>query len=240
MRRRFFVERFENGRAVLREEAAHHLGRVLRAEAGQLYELSDSHSVWLGRIERIARAQIEFSLLEPIAAREPAVRVVLLLSIVKFDRFEWCLEKGTELGMAEVVPLAAARSEKGLLAAAPKRTARWGKILLESAQQARCLRPPVLRALVRPEAAFADVGARQAVAVLLSERLAAPTIKAVLGNREAKSVVLAVGPEGGWTEEEFAAARASGFLEASLGPHILRTETAVTAALAVLNYALGD
>ena len=240
MRRRFFVDRFEGGRATLKDEGAHHLGRVLRAEPGQEYELSDGNAVWLGRVERVKRDAVEFALLEPVAARTPQVYVALLLAIVKFDRFEWCLEKATELGVAEIVPLAAARSEKGLLAASSKRASRWAKILLESAQQARCLRPPRLRPLSRPEAAFTNVGARHAVPILLSERSNAPAIKTVLANSDAKSVALAVGPEGGWTEEELATAQAAGFLEASLGPQILRTETAVTAALAVINYALGD
>ena len=240
MRRRFFVDRFEGGRAVLVDEGAHHLGRVLRAEPGQHYELSDGNSVWLGRVERVGRDAVEFALIEPVAAQMPHVHIVLLLAVVKFDRFEWCLEKATELGVAEIVPLAAARSETGLLSAAPKRAARWGKILLESAQQARCLRPPLLRVLCDPEAAFSAVGAQHAVPVLLSERPTAPAIKAVLQGGEAKSVVLAVGPEGGWTDEELAAAQAAGFREASLGPQILRTETAVAAALAIINYALGD
>lgn len=240
MQRRFFVERFEGRRATLQGEGAHHLGRVLRAEPGQQYELSDGTSVWLGRVEHVGKDAIEFTLVEPVAGRAPQMHVVLLLAVVKFDRFEWCLEKATELGAAEIVPLAAARSEKGLLAAAPKRAVRWNKILLESAQQARCLRPPVLRSLIDPRAAFSAVGAQHAVPVLLSERSDAPPIRAVLANCEARSAVLAIGPEGGWTEAEFSAARAAGFTEASLGPQILRTETAVTAALAIINYALGD
>ncbi len=247
MRRRFFVERFEGGRAVLAGEGAQHLGRVLRAEPGQHYELSDGNSVWLGRVERVRRDAIEFALVEQVAARMPQVHIVLLLAVVKFDRFEWCLEKATELGVAEIVPVAAARSEKGLLSAGPKRAARWSKILLESAQQARCLRPPTLASLATTTHAFRNVGALlaapsscPAVGLLLSERPNAPAIKAVLASSNAKSVVLAVGPEGGWTDDEFAAARAAGFREASLGPQILRTETAVTAALAIINYALGD
>src|SRR6202007_577379 len=122
MRRRFFVDRFEASSAVLRGDAAEHLGRVLRAERGQLYELSDGQSVWLARIERVALpksgGEITFELLERISAREPTLQIHLLLSIVKFDRLEWCLEKATELGATEITPLAAARTDKPLLAAA--------------------------------------------------------------------------------------------------------------------------
>src|SRR5271163_137183 len=161
MRRRFFVDRFESSSASLRGDAAEHLGRVLRAEPGQLYELSDGQRVWLARIERVALSKrgenhIEFALIEPLPAREPALRISLLLSLVKFDRFEWCLEKATELGASEIIPLAGARTDKPLIVAADKRRTRWGRILLESAQQSRRLRPPVLHALVSPEKAFAQ------------------------------------------------------------------------------------
>src|ERR1700733_5008688 len=112
MRRRFFVEEFEAGSATLRDEAAHHLGRVLRAEAGQLYELSDGKCVWLARTVSVGRGEAQFSLVEQLAAPVSAVRVELLLAIMKFDRFEWALEKSTELGVDEITPLTADRTEK--------------------------------------------------------------------------------------------------------------------------------
>ena len=143
MRRRFFVERFAGGTARLAGEAAHHLGRVLHAEPGQLYELSDGNSVFLARIERISASDIDFSLLEALPGPAASPEIVLLLAIVKFDRFEWALEKATELGVHTIVPLAAERTAKALSQASLKRADRWRKILRESAQQARCLRPPV-------------------------------------------------------------------------------------------------
>jgi 16S rRNA (uracil1498-N3)-methyltransferase len=124
------VDRFDGDAAVLRGDAAHHLGRVLRAEPGQLYELSDGTAVWLARTERVARKTVEFSLVEPLPAGQARLRVALLLAIIKFERFEWSLEKATELGVDEIVPLIAARSEKALVAAAGKRAARWQKIPL--------------------------------------------------------------------------------------------------------------
>lgn len=242
MRRRFFVERFDGSAASLDGGAAEHLGRVLRAEPGQLYELSDGREVWLARIERIGQRKrgenrIEFSLLERLAAREPALAVALLISVVKFDRFEWCLEKAAELDAAEIIPLAAARSDKPLLAAAGKRGERWSRILLESAQQSRRLRPPHLHELQKPLAVFRD--SRAACKIVLSERREAPSMRSALANaRGAASAALAIGPEGGWTDEEIRAASAAGFSEASLGENILRTETAVLAALSVLRFAL--
>ena len=249
MRRRFFVEKFHpNNSAELRGEAAEHLGRVLRAEAGQLYELSDGRSVWLARVESVALtkrgdSRVEFALVEPVASREPKLQIQLLVSLVKFDRLEWCLEKATELGATEIVPMAAARSDKALIAAASKRHARWERIVVESAQQARRVKPPVMRDVVNAEQAF---GASQAdLKIVLSEREDAPPMRDAVPRDaseaapgERASVALAIGPEGGWTGAELSAARAAGFVEASLGENILRTETAVIASLAMLRFAM--
>jgi 16S rRNA (uracil1498-N3)-methyltransferase len=250
MRRRFFVEQFDSQSAAVRGDTAEHLGRVLRAEPGQLYELSDGHSVWLARIERVAlmkhgESRIDFALVEPVAARESSVHVGLLLSLVKFDRFEWCLEKATELGVREIIPLAAARSDKALISAAGNRRPRWEKILSESAQQSRRLRPPSIAGVVSPGKAFAQCAA--GTKIFLSERRDAPSIREALDAMKPLDVgvsshaaAIAIGPEGGWTGEEIAAASAAGFAEVSLGENILRTETAVVAAMAVVCFALGE
>ena len=255
MRRRFFTDRFDSDSAILRGDTAEHLGRVLRAEPGQLYELSDGERVWLARVDKVSSSkrsgsQIEFTLMEEIEVREAALRIQLLISLVKFDRFEWCLEKATELGVTEIVVLAAARTDKPLLAAVPKRRARWEKILVESGQQSRRLRPPVLRTAldgtrggkihgaIRPKEAFAQTSA--ACKLVLSERRDAKLMRDALSVYAEPSASLAIGPEGGWTDEELAAARASDFVEVSLGRNILRTETAVVAALAILGFTLGE
>jgi len=219
-------------------DAAHHLGRVLRAQTGQLYELSDGERVWLGRIESVGRDRVQFALVEELAAVQPGVDVMLLLAVVKFDAFEWAIEKATELGVSTIVPLAAQRSEKALLAAAAKRAERWKKILLEASQQSRRVRVPVLGELVRSESAFASC--KDGLRVMLSERATASPLRKVLESRRDIKAILAIGPEGGWTDEEFEAAHGCGYQEASLGPLILRTETAVVTALASLHYALDD
>lgn len=217
-------------------DAAHHLGRVLRAEAGQLYELSDGERAWLARIESLGRDRIEFSLVEPIASNESQLETTLLLAVVKFDSFEWAIEKATELGVRTIVPLAAARSEKALLSAAEKRAERWKKILLEASQQSRRVRIPDLAPLGKVAAMFQQASGFK---VILSEKAGAPRFKAVIPADAVRQATLAIGPEGGWTDEEVAAADAAGFRQASLGSLILRTETAVVAALSNLTYALG-
>jgi 16S rRNA (uracil1498-N3)-methyltransferase len=237
VRRRFFVDQFSGETAVMEGEAAHHLGRVLRAQTGQLYELSDGERVWLGRIENVSRDRVQFALVEPLPEVQPAVELTLLLSVVKFDAFEWAIQKATELGVSAIVPIAAERSEKALLAAAVKRSERWKKILLEASQQSRRVRIPALGELAEPNAAFSS--AKDGLCVMLSERASAPPLRKVLQSQQAAQAALAIGPEGGWTDAEFSAANSSGFQEASLGRLILRTETAVVSALASLNFALG-
>jgi 16S rRNA (uracil1498-N3)-methyltransferase len=231
------VEQFSGDTAAMEGEAAHHLGRVLRAQTGQLYELSDGQRVWLGRIESVSRDRVQFALLEELRPVRPSVDITLLLSVVKFDAFEWAIEKATELGVSTIVPLAAERSEHALVAAAKKRSERWKKILLESSQQCRRVRVPLLEVLRLPGEVFS--GEKDGLLLLLSERPDAPPLREILAEKRVKMVTLAIGPEGGWTDRELQVARQAGFAEASLGKLILRTETAVVAALASLDFALG-
>src|SRR5258708_17869311 len=152
-------------------EAVHPLGRVLRVQAGQLYELSDGERVWLGGIETVGRDRVQFARAEELPAIHPSVDLTLLLAVVKFDAFEWAIEKATELGVSTIVPLAAERSEKALVTAAAKRAERWKKILLEASQQSRRVRVPALSVLERPQSAFASL--KDGLRVMLSERTTA-------------------------------------------------------------------
>lgn len=220
----------------MRGDAAHHLGRVLRAQPGQIYELSDGQTVWLGRVARVEPDAIEFALLEEVPSVTPTFDLTLLLSIVKFDAFEWAIEKAAELGVSRIVPLAAARSEKTLVTAAAKRSERWQRILYEAAQQSRRVQAPELLPAAKAATAFAGVGSSWKL--IFSENPDAPPLSRFAASA-ASPACLAIGPEGGWTEQEMEAARQAGFQDVALGKLILRTETAVVSALAVLNYLLG-
>jgi 16S rRNA (uracil1498-N3)-methyltransferase len=203
-------------------------------EPGQRYEISDNHDVYLAEIEAAHKERVVFRTLEKLEAPVAGVRLILCAALVKFDRFEWMIEKATELGVAEIVPFEAARSERGLDRAAEKRVERWRRIALEASQQSRRSHLPEVRAPV----AFEDV-IKQAAGwrYVLDEEPGGVALASAVPDAERRaedSVALMIGPEGGWTDAERAAFVAAGWTRVSLGPLILRSETAALAGLAVL------
>lgn len=228
-RRLFYADECKAGRAFVRGATAGHLRRVLRAERGQHYEISDGERRWLGRIEAFGRESVEFALVEELPASAAPARVHLLASLFKFDHFEWMLEKATELGVERVTPVASIRSEKGLEAAAAKRLSRWERIAREAGQQSRRVRPPEISGVLRFDDALAAAADQR---LLLDEAPGGATIFMALAGCDG-TVALLCGPEGGWDERERQAAIDAGWQRVSLGPMILRAETAAIAALAV-------
>lgn len=230
-RRRFFVDSLRNGIAELAGEEARHLSRVLRVEPGQLFEISDNHAAYLAEIAEARGERVVFRVVEPIESSEMPARITLLAALFKFDRFEWMVEKATELGVERIVPVEAALTEKGLFEASHKRADRWRRIAREASQQSRRTRTPVIEQSVR----FARAVEQSAdFRYFLDEDEATPLLAALPQARAAAFVALLLGPEGGWTEAERACARTAGWIPVSLGPQILRAETAAAAALAIL------
>ena len=97
MRRRFFVDHVRNGQAEISGVDARHLTRVLRVEAGQRFEISDNRNVYLAEVETARKEQVVFRTLEKLPAPAPGDRVILCAALIKFDHFEWMIEKATEL-----------------------------------------------------------------------------------------------------------------------------------------------
>jgi 16S rRNA (uracil1498-N3)-methyltransferase len=135
------VDAIRGGMAELGGDDARHLTRVLRAEAGQRYEITDGQAAYLAEIAEARGERVVFRVIEPIASAAPAVEIALCAALVKFDRFEWIIEKATELGVAAILPVEAARSEKGLLEASRKRAGRWERIARETSKRAGWRRP---------------------------------------------------------------------------------------------------
>src|SRR5258706_9763894 len=155
MRRRFFVDQVRSGQAEISGDDATHLTRVLRVEVGQRYEISDNHQLYLAEIESARKERVVFRTIEKLPVVEPPVRTILVAAIFKFDHFEWMIEKATELGVAEIVPVVTTRTEKGLDKAAPKRLERWRRIGVEASQQSRRAHLPVIAAPARWREALA-------------------------------------------------------------------------------------
>jgi 16S rRNA (uracil1498-N3)-methyltransferase len=236
MRRRFFVDQVRNGHAEISGQDAKHLTRVLRVEPGQRYEISDNQSVYLAEIETARKEHVIFRTIEKLAVEEPPLHVILCAAIIKFDHFEWMIEKATELGAARIVPLIAVRTEKGLDKAAHKRLERWRRIGMEASQQSRRAHLPEVSEPVKLAQALAiDAAHRYA---LDENPAAAPLAGALPAQRiPGDSVALLIGPEGGWTEEERQEFTTARWQPVSLGALILRAETAAIAALAVIHSA---
>jgi 16S rRNA (uracil1498-N3)-methyltransferase len=237
-RRRFLVEGVHNNRAELRGEDARHLARVLRAEPGQLYELSDGTDVYLAEIAAVETGRVIFRVIERVDTPPAPLRLTLFPALVKFDRFEWLVEKATELGVAAIVPVNAARSGKGLAEAAGKRAERWRRIARESSRQARRLGPPEIG---ETQPLAEAVAASGGLCYFLDENPGPPPLVAAIPQaaerRSSDSVALLTGPEGGWTDAERAIATAAGWAPVSLGPLILRTETAAITAAGIITHA---
>jgi 16S rRNA (uracil1498-N3)-methyltransferase len=236
MRRRFFVDAVRNGKAQIEGEEARHLARVLRVEAGQRYEISDNRNVYLAEIDTARKENVVFRTLEKLPTSPPSARFELYAALIKFDRFEWIVEKATELGVTEIVPIEATRSERGLEKAAAKRVERWRRIALEASQQSRRAHLPEIAEPIPLAQAMARTGTyRYALDEAPGAALLLSALPAVRTAQD--TVAILTGPEGGWTEEERASFTAAGWTPVSMGPLILRAETAVIAALAVISQA---
>ena len=228
-RRRWIADRVEGDHAYLLGQNAHHLFRVLRAEPGQQFDIAANGVLRLGTIMHATTHEVEFHLGEEVLS-ESLPEVAVYVSIFKFDRMEWAIEKLTELGVARIIPVTAARTAQHLAKAAEARVERWRKIVREAAQQSRRISPPEMAEPLRVEAianTFTNGG------IILSEVEEAVSLKAALHGCRLP-LALAFGPEGGWTPEEVEQFKSAGWKSASLGQTILRAETAAIAAVAVV------
>lgn len=227
------------GEVTLPEALAHHAARVLRLRDGDPVILFDGHGgetpaqlavrgkTWLARLGEASAVE-----------RESPLALVLVQGLASGDKMDWIVQKATELGIAGVVPLAAARSVLRLSGErAEKRAAHWQQVAVAACEQCGRNRVPQVAPVSSLDAYLAGA-ARQRKLVLAPQgglplrRIAAPEADAPLH--------LLVGPEGGWSEAELAACLRAGAEPLSLGPRVLRTETAGLAAVAALQAVWGD
>ena len=230
-RRRWIADQVSGSCAILLGSHAQHLSRVLRAKIGQEFDIAADGELRRGRIVHIDDTRVEFELGGPVLAPAP-LNVTLALSIFKFDRMEWAIEKCTELGVTRIIPVIAARTEKHLASAASKRVERWRRLATQASEQSRRLAAPEISDPAQPK----DLRSISAASrIVLSEIEQDTSLKdALTAVQPGQDLTLAIGPEGGWTENELKSFSDAGWRHASLGATILRVETAAIAALAIV------
>ncbi len=230
--------------AALTGDQALHLARVLRAEPGQVFDVVAAGYLHRAEIMSVSSDRVDFILHEELES-DQALPLQLYLAVFKFDHFEWAIEKATELGVAKVTPIVARRTEKHLAQAAAKRVERWRRIAHEASQQSRRTSAPTIADPIALKPAIEREQA--ATRILLSETEQSLSLSDALGVPRLASEALeggithavAVGPEGGWTPEEMALFTTHQWTHVTLGPRILRAETAAIAAIAITGTFLG-
>ena len=236
MRRRFIADTWTETTASLTGDQAVHLARVLRAEVGQVYDIVANGFLHRAEIVAVREDEVTFALHEELEA-DAALPLHLLLAVFKFDHFEWAVEKATELGVARITPVLARRTEKHLALAATKRAERWRRIALEASKQSRRTDIPEIAEPVSLKLALEREAS--AVRILLSETEQTTTLAAALAGLQTADMALAIGPEGGWTPEEMVLFTQHKWQHVTLGPRILRAETAAIATIAIASTYLG-
>jgi len=229
-RRRWIADEVSSNHAAVTGAHAEHLVRVLRARVGQEFDIVAEGVVRRGCIVKITDTRVDFGLGEEIKTKA-TVNLTLLMAVIKFDLMEWAIEKCTELGVAEVVPIITRRTDSRLTSAAAKRVERWRRIAVQASEQSRRVATAGISEPVKLQDAAKLPGDLKIVLAETEEQRA--LADAVETGNPDSNILLAIGPEGGWTENELQMFNENGWKAASLGPTILRAETAAMAAVAV-------
>jgi len=229
-RRRWIADEVSGNRAALVGPHAEHLAVVLRARVGQAFDISIGQSLRSARVLSVTPQRVEFELGEELPTPAPP-KVTLLLAIFKFDRMEWAIEKCTELGCARIIPLIASRSDAHLVRAATARRERWQRIARQASEQARRIDPPPIDPASKLKEAL-QISAPTRIVLAESEQQL--SLRDALGQHpSSEELLLAIGPEGGWTDAELHLFCTANWTAATLGLTILRAETAAIAATAI-------
>ena len=227
-------------RVALPEGAATHLLRVLRLGVGDGCVLFNGDGCdYDARIVAVDKrgGEAEVAGVRE-AGNESPLRIVLVQGIARGEKMDWILQKATELGVAGFVPVGSERSEVRLAGErATRRLAHWRSVVVAACEQSRRARVPDIAA---PQSLATALDALPADSLRLTLDPQAETATAGLPAPGERPLVLAIGPEGGWSPRDRAALADAGFSGLCLGPRILRTETAGMAAIAALQSRFGD
>jgi len=221
-------------RVDLDPDESHHVARVLRLKLGDRVAVFDGRGgEWDATIDEVTKERVSVVVgAERAGEVEPRLTVVLHQAIVRPEKLEWVLQKGTEVGVASFRLVATERVEAA--PPSPARLARYGRILMEACKQSGRRVLPSLT--VGP----LDAPPGGVCAIALAQGPGSAPLATVLAGPPAPEVWLAVGPEGGFTPEELDSLAGRGWILASLGPRVLRTETAGCIAAAIVLHSWAD
>lgn len=234
---RFFIDApLSLGRHQLPEAQAHYIGRVLRLATGDAVQLFDgSGQEYLGELVEVGKKSVQVELREQFAGlAESPLHLHLGQGLSRGERMDWAIQKATELGAAEITPIVSERCEVRLKdERADKRLAHWRQIAISACEQ--CGRSVV--PVIHPPMTLAEWLAQTAAELKL---VLHPVAEPLASHARPASLAFLIGPEGGLTDDEVAAAQRAGYRAARLGPRVLRTETAPVVALSVAQQLWGD
>jgi 16S rRNA (uracil1498-N3)-methyltransferase len=245
MLHRFFVSREDiRGDEVGLGEQGHQIRDVLRLKAGEhIIVLDNEGAEFEVVLTAVGRNEVKGQVIEERPARgEPEVQITLYQSLLSREKFEWVLQKCTEVGVTRFVPVVTSRSiVRDSDSIKPNKMTRWQRIIQEAAEQSHQGRIPELGQAIKLEEAMGQFGAFD-LTLIASPQSDAVSLRKCLGRGSKKTgaIALLVGPEGGFTEEEVKRCSSSGAMAFGLGRRILRTETAAVVACALVLYELGQ
>jgi 16S rRNA (uracil1498-N3)-methyltransferase len=237
-RRRFYVPRdlIKEGSAALPPTQAHHLRDVLRLHSGDIVEIFDgAGSGYTGEVE-LRDSDVFIRSLKNIPSPESSIHLTLAAALIKSAKFEWMLEKSTELGVDAIIPLKTCLSEIRIPSDRMKsRLERWRRIVREASRQCTRFTEPRISEPLDFSEFLASQDFTGSTKVLFYEKSNDPwRSDGFVSDR----ILLCIGPEGGWEPHEIEQARGAGYRICGLGPRILRAETAAIAAVSIVQHEL--
>jgi len=238
---RYFVqpEQFQEDKVVILGDDVHHVTKVMRFKPGDSLICADGQGLEvLAEIISIQQKQVVCKIISKIAeSREPRLQLILAQAIPKSDKMDWIIQKGTEIGVSAFIPFTSKRTVVQLNEKKEqKRLERWHKIAKEAAEQAHRGKIPTLFSVMEWKEVLEI--AKDNFAIIAYEQEKTQSLARILDQHLDKyqHIMLMIGPEGGFTEEEIEEAKAYGIVSVSLGKRILRTETAGMVAAANIFY----